>query len=257
MQNIRVITPQNVFIDLIIGSLGLRILSFILDVILLSIYIYGAIFFAFQVITDEAIGQVIVIILMLPAFFYSFWSEYVFNGQTIGKMVCGIKVIKLDGFAPGFIEYAIRWVFRVIDFWTFIFLISIFNWEFFGLAFFLSGWVAVISIITSSDGQRIGDRVAGTCVVKIKKRENISITIMENIQENYQPTYPEVVKLSDNDARIIKDTFIIAKKNRDYRTIKKLRLKLEEVMQIIANEEDIIFIEKVMKDFNYFTKDLS
>lgn len=78
------------------------------------------------------------------------------------------------------------------------------------------------------------------------------------MKEDYKPTYPTVIKLSDNDARIIKDTFGIAKTSRDYKTLTKLREKILEVIELKEMKEktDIDFISTVLKDYNYYTQNM-
>lgn len=69
------------------------------------------------------------------------------------------------------------------------------------------------------------------------------------------PTYPSVIKLSDNDIRIIKETYKTASKFNDYKTLIKLRSKILEVTQIKSvhkSEKDLISI--VLKDYNYYTQ---
>src|SRR5690625_6906644 len=76
------------------------------------------------------------------------------------------------------------------------------------------------------------------------------------IEENYVPRFPQVKLLTDKDARIIKDTFLIAKKKRDYATMRRLKRKLETVMDVQSDMRAQEFIETVMKDFNYYTQKL-
>jgi uncharacterized RDD family membrane protein YckC len=69
-------------------------------------------------------------------------------GQTVGKMLLGIKVVREDnGEVPGVGGAAIRTVLRLID----------------GLFFYL---VAFISVLASGKNQRLGDMVAHTLVVR-------------------------------------------------------------------------------------------
>jgi uncharacterized RDD family membrane protein YckC len=69
-------------------------------------------------------------------------------GQTVGKMLLGIKVVREDnGEAPGIGAAAIRTVLRLID----------------GFFFYL---VAFISVLASGRNQRLGDMVAHTLVVR-------------------------------------------------------------------------------------------
>jgi uncharacterized RDD family membrane protein YckC len=70
------------------------------------------------------------------------------RGQTLGKMLLGIKVVREDnGEVPGLGAAAIRTVLRLID----------------GLFFYLVGFIA---ILISSKNQRLGDMAANTLVVR-------------------------------------------------------------------------------------------
>ncbi len=69
-------------------------------------------------------------------------------GQTVGKMLLGIKVVREDtGGVPGLGPAAIRSVLRIAD-------------------GFLSYLVAFIAVLASAKNQRLGDMVANTLVVK-------------------------------------------------------------------------------------------
>src|SRR5690606_18929261 len=173
-------------------------------------------------------------------------------------------VVKLDGYKAGFSEYFTRWAFRFIDFWTGSFMLLFFIPMFgedtayilSGLLFMLSGLVAFIAILRTRNSQRLGDIVAGTTVLKVREKHSINITILEEIKDTYVPKYSQVMRLTDNDARIIKDTFVLAKKNNDRVTLNRLRSRLETVMDVQADQPDVEFIDTVMKDFNYYTQKL-
>lgn len=278
MQNIQIKTPLNVNVNIQHAGVGWRFLSFIIDIVVIYLYIIilsksfsilglsGAIW---NQNPDDYYDlntflEIIYTILLFPVLFYSLWTEYVFNGQTVGKMICKTRVVKLNGYHAGFTEYFTRWAFRLVDFWTgafmILFFIPIFGEEtsyiLAGMMMMGSGMVAFFSIIRTKNSQRIGDIVAGTTVLKLREKHSMDITILEDIRESYVPIYSQVIKLTDNDARIIKDTFVIARKNRDYATLKRLRTKLETVMEVEGKGEDAEFIDTVMKDFNYYTQKL-
>ncbi len=278
MDFIKIKTPLNVNVDIQHAGVGWRILAFGIDFILICVYVFflSRIFFdLFGASTSfyeeaelhydiqEFLGMVYTL-LLFPAIFYSLWTEFLFNGQTFGKMICGIKVVKLDGYKAGFSEYFTRWAFRFIDFWTgsfmLLFFIPMFGEEtayiLSGLLLMLSGSVAFISILRTKNSQRLGDIVAGTTVLKVREKHSIDITILEEIKDTYVPRYSQVMRLTDNDARIIKDTFVLARKNNDLVTLQRLRSKLENVMDIQSDQPDTEFIDTVMKDFNYYTQKL-
>ncbi|MBT8272279.1 MAG: RDD family protein, partial [Bacteroidia bacterium] len=151
-----------------------------------------------------------------------------------------IKVVKIDGYQASLADFVVRWFFRIVD-------LNI-----------MSGVIAMIAIVTSPRNQRLGDMTAGTSVITLKNNVNINHTILEEIKEGYQPTYPNVIRLSDNDARIIKDTFRIARKTKDYKTLIKLRNKIKEVVEIkdVKQSNDVEFIKTILKDYNYYTQNM-
>ncbi|MET0946707.1 MAG: RDD family protein, partial [Flavobacterium sp.] len=183
--------------------------------------------------------RAVVFIISFPILIYTITLESVFEGQTFGKKLLKIKVVKIDGYQAGFGDYFIRWFFRLVDF-------SI-----------MGGMVALISIVTSKKSQRLGDMAAGTAVITLKNRINISHTILEEIGTSYVPTYPLVIKLSDNDMRIIKETFQKAVKKNDHEIIYKLVAKIESVTGIKNQSGDNSdFIKVVLKDYNYYTQNM-
>lgn len=278
MSTVQIKTPFNVNLAAQAAGVGRRVLAFVLDIIFIVIYIVVVSYVFNNLLgmkipvyeTEElnqdwyGFTQVIYTVLLFPAFFYSLWTEYILNGQTFGKKICKIRVVKLDGYRAGFSEYFTRWAFRFIDFWTALFMLLFFI-PVFGeeisltlsmMLFLVSGIIAFVLVAQTKNSQRLGDIIAGTTVLKLKEKKSIAITILEEIQDTYIPTYSQVLKLSDNDARIIKDTFIRAKRNRDTKTLLKLRTKLESVMEVTSTQKDVEFIDTVMKDFNYYTQKL-
>lgn len=239
MSELQINTTQNVKINFVSSGVGERVLAFLLDSVIKFGYILLLNKFAGAFQNMDEWSQIGVnTLLSFPVIFYTLVLESILDGQTIGKKALSIRVVKLDGFQATFSDYVVRWFFRIIDIYLF------------GLGFFV--------ILFSKKNQRIGDMAAGTALVLLKSNIDISHTILEDLNDNYKPYYPSVIKLSDNDARIIKDTFIIAKRNKDYRTMIKLREKIIEVAQIknIRHSRDVDFISTILKDYNYYTQDM-
>ena len=164
------------------------------------------------------------------------------EGQTIGKRVMKTKVVKIDGYQASFGDYLIRWVVRIVDIYLLIAAL---------------GAIGTIAIVASKNAQRLGDMAAGTAVISLKNKFTIDSTILENIGESYQPIYPMVVKLSDNDMRIIKNSFTVAEKKKDTETLRKLRIKIEEVTGTKnVSGNDIDFIKTILKDYNFYTQNI-
>ena len=248
MSELSINTTQNVKINFKSASVGERIGAYFLDLIIKIAYgIVVSMIFFYWLNIDRLMTNLdnwsrvsIILFLYFPIIIYSITLESIFEGQTIGKKLTKIKVVKIDGYQAGFGDYLMRWFFRLVD-------ISIF-----------SGIIALISVISSKKSQRLGDMVAGTSVITLKNKINISHTILEEIGEAYVPTYPLVIKLSDNDMRIIKETFQRAEAKNDYEIIYKLVSKIENVTgiknQSTGNPTD--FIRTVLKDYNFYTQNM-
>lgn len=247
MSELSINTTQNVKINFKAASAGERIGSHFIDLgikIAYIIVIWGFVFYWLQLdrlldSLDSWSRMTILLLLYFPVIIYSITLESIFEGQTIGKKIVKIKVVKIDGYQAGFGDYLMRWFFRLID-------LSIF----FGI-------IALVTVIMSKKGQRLGDMAAGTSVITLKNKINISHTILEEIGEAYIPTYPLVIKLTDNDMRIIKETFLKADVKDDYETIHKLVAKIESVTGIknqSGNSKD--FLRTILKDYNFYTQNM-
>lgn len=245
MTQLSINTTQNVNINFTAASIGDRILAYLLDFLAKMAYaivIYSIFFYALGV--NKLLDKMdnwsrisILVLFYMPVIFYSLILESLLEGQTLGKKLMKIKVVKIDGYQASFGDYLMRWVFRIVD-------IS-----------FSGGIVGLIAIISSEKSQRLGDMTAGTSVITLKNNININHTILEEIDGGYIPTYPLVIKLSDNDARIIKETYHNARANRDFQMLSRLKMKVEEVTGIrnqSGNDED--FIKTILKDYNYYTQ---
>jgi hypothetical protein len=81
-------------------------------------------------------------------------------------------------------------------------------------------------------------------------------TILENIKEDYVPTFPQVIALSDNDMRIIKDNYLKALRVDDRQIISKLSDKIKGILTLEVDPTKMTerqFIGVVIKDYNYYT----
>lgn len=266
MANLSVKTTFNTHLKLKADTIGKRILAYIIDVGVILLYVKLLDFFLsfFHVDLLDSFGSDASRIAwgwqslaILPIMFYTLIWEVSTGGYTPGKYATKIKVVKVDGFQPTFVEFFIRWIFRMIDIYCLLIVaISFGNWVAGIFGFYTLGIVGLISMARNKRGQRIGDLVAGTSVIRTNVQHGLDITILKELSEEYKPTYSQVLKLSDNDARIIKETYENAKKNKNEKLIRKLVTKLEDVMGIKNDLPNRQFIDIVLKDFNYYTQDM-
>ena len=64
-----------------------------------------------------------------------------------------------------------------------------------------------------------------------------------------------VIKLSDNDVRIIKETYETSLKSADFVMISKLQAKIEAVTGIKSvSANATAFVDTVLHDYNYYTQ---
>lgn len=248
MSEIQIATTQNVNINFISAEIGERILAIFFDILIKSAYIGLTSWFLFgltelgEVIfsNDMWSNMAVFIILGLPVIFYSLILETFIGGQTIGKKLVKIQVVKIDGYQAGFPDFLIRWVMRLVD-------VNLFF-----------GVIGLVSMGSTKNQQRLGGLASGTAVISMKNKINISHTILQEVKEDYVPTYYSVIKLSDNDVRIIKENYERAKAISDHKTLLKLKNKITDVINEQPKEDGRIgkFIETIIKDYNHITKNM-
>jgi uncharacterized RDD family membrane protein YckC len=234
MQTIKVRTTQNVFIEYPIGSVGDRILAFLLDRLILIAYTIFIV--ALFLNANMEVAWIWMMVLGLPWLFYHLLFEIFMNGQSPGKRVMKIKVVRLDGTPPTIGNYIMRWVFSFIDYYV------------------LSGVIAVVIIAMGGKGQRLGDVVAGTSVVKLTEQKEItSSEIFVSPEETYVPTFQQVIQLTENDIELIQRALEV---NRDQGNAQPLMVVTERIKSLLGIQTDlppIKFLYTIIKDFNHIT----
>ena len=203
MSKIQIKTTQNILLAFEPASIGERMGAFAIDFVLIMGYGYlvNAIMklFYYNSISNPWEFFATYLVLMLPAVFYPLVAESLMQGQTVGKRIMKIRVLKIDGYQASFGDFFIRWLFTLVEVDLFM------------------GSAALISIISSKYSQRLGDFAAGTAVITERNKMNISHTILEELSYTYQPlfTQAEVLLFSDQDAQTIKNYLALALKSKN------------------------------------------
>lgn len=233
MDNIRIHTTQNVDIEYQLASIGDRILATLLDYLFFLAYFLLIVLIAS--LTSWALfdSMAIVSILVLPILFYDLICEVFFQGKSFGKMIMKIKVVMLDGTQANFGAYLLRWLLRIIDMRLF------------------GGALALIAILINGKGQRIGDMAAGTTVIKMKQKVQLSDTIFNKLKPDYTLIFPEVSRLTDNDVAIIKEVMQVCVRSNNFGAIDKLVLKTKTTMGVTSDLPHSQFLSAVIQDYNY------
>lgn len=239
MSNLQINTTQNVNLDYKIVGVGERIIAFLIDGFILYLYtiLVQLIGDAIGYVFDDSWTQIgLVGLIFLPAMCYSLLMHSLFNGRTVGKMLLQIRVVRVDGTPVHWSHLLVRWMLRLVDIWLFF------------------GSVGILSILFTDKKQRLGDAAAGTVVISTKNNIKVSHTILEEVEETYVPTFLNVTLLTDKDVRLIKETYQLAKRSGDYKTMKVLRDKVEGLLGSSSNLYDNQYIDTVIKDYNFYTQ---
>lgn len=234
MQTVRVRTTQNVLIDYPLASIGDRILGHLIDRIILIAYSVAV--FAALASAEIDLWYVWVILLALPWLFYSVLFEIFMNGQTPGKQLMKTKVVRLNGTPAAVGDYLVRWIFSLVDFYV------------------LSGAIALVAVAVGGKGQRVGDMVAGTSVVKlIEQREISAKEVFVAPEETHVPTFTQVTQLSDKDIELIQRALEV---NRDHGNGQPVMVITEKIKSLLGIQTDlppVKFLYTIIKDYNSLT----
>ena len=94
---------------------------------------------------------------------YTPTMEILNNGQTVGKMALGTRVLTLHGDTPDVVDYLIRWCFRLVE------------------IYFSAGGLAGTLVMSGRQGQRLGGILSNTTVVKLSPRKRFTLKSLDEI----------------------------------------------------------------------------
>jgi uncharacterized RDD family membrane protein YckC len=217
-----------------LGSVGDRILGHLIDRVILILY---TIFIVALLLSVEVeTGYIWLLLLGFPWLLYNVLFEIFMNGQTPGKQMMKTKVVRLDGTPPTVGDYIMRWIFGFVDFYI------------------LSGAIAVIIIAMGGKGQRLGDVVAGTSVVKLIEQQQISAEkVFVAAEEEYTPTFSQVINLTEKDIELIQRAL---EANRDQGNVQPAIMITEKIKSLLSIQTDmppVKFLYTIIKDYQTIT----
>lgn len=238
MEEFQIETAQNVGIQQNVANLGDRLLAYLLDTLIIGLYIFGMIMIMISIDLDMRDFWALWLLVSLPAFLYYVLLETFWNGQTIGKYTMKTRVVKLDGSKPSFANYFVRWILRIVD-------VSL-----------TSGGLAVLTILIRGNGQRVGDIAAGTTVISEKVKLTINDTLLKEIPSDYVPTYSQVTVFKDDEMQLIKNLYDQAITKGQHNIILSLYNRMIKVMEVEPLQKPIEFVDTAIKDYNYYTQNM-
>jgi uncharacterized membrane protein SpoIIM required for sporulation/uncharacterized RDD family membrane protein YckC len=189
-------TPELVVVSYTLAGVGSRIAAGLIDLLVCAALLLGVIMLAVFVgspVSPEEIGRSnastawasAVVVFMQFAILWGYYllCEGLFDGQTLGKRILGLRAVRDGGYSVGFAASAVRNLMRIID------LQPLFTYL-----------VGIAGIAISKSGKRLGDVVAGTIVVR-EAMVKQPISRAESIAET-EPA-PATALLSDAEYQLL------------------------------------------------------
>ncbi len=243
MKSIEVKTTQNVVLEYELADLRDRAIAFLIDQVVLFVGIWVVSMVAFLGFNmSGTAADVFLTFIGLVYVFYSLVMEMFNNGQSVGKMVMKIQVIKTIGGQATFSDYTARWAFRLIDIFGSV------------------GGVASILVASSAKAQRLGDIVANTAVIKLMPKMNLKLNDVLAIksQDSYKPMYIQAKQLEEVDVLLIKSTLERYRQFRNpahQQAVISLAAKTKSLLGVVpAAQNDVQFLQTVLNDYVVLTR---
>ncbi len=198
-------TPERVEIHYVLANVGNRFLAAAIDHLIqlgagLGVFVIAGIMSSWSLLDgmDTWTAALTVLLVFTIYWGYFVFFETIWSGQTPGKRIMRLRVVREDGRPVRFFEVFVRNLLRVaLD-----------------LQPFLSYAIGVVAIIFSPRSKRVGDYVAGTVVVKERATEAPSLDQIIKISEIEQqraervaPFSADIRQLTERELRAV-ETFL-------------------------------------------------
>lgn len=230
-----IVTSQYVSISQTPAGLSDRFLAKFLDMFILFVYSMFFWYFSFMFVwANDWLRFITTVVWLLSVTMYDLLFEVSNNGQSPGKRLMHIRVVKTDGTQPTLGNYALRWLLLMVDMWFYA--------------------VGAIFIITTKRRQRIGDMAAGTMVIKLDAFRKLSVNLDEfaYAQPDYKPSYPQAENLSYGQADLIERTLQSSHPQRG-KQLEELARKVQTTLGVTPREKyPEEFLTHFIHDYQYF-----
>lgn len=261
MGKISIPTSFNIDLEFEGAPFHLRMFAWIMDVFLQVCYLLVA-FNVFAIARDNGgynrydlwSWQ---LLILLPVFCYHLILELFWNGQSVGKKILGLRVVNDNGGKPSPAQYMIRWLLRSSDLTVPIIIIAILTANF---AYLQALWITslmfladLILIAVDKASKRLGDLAAGTLLIKVKSRGSLQDTIFMEVEDDYTPLFPQVMRLSDRDINTIKGILDAGRKSGNWQMVENAAERVKKVLMIEDTMPAYDFLDTLLKDYNYLS----
>ncbi len=152
-------TPEQINLNFQKAGIGSRFYAALIDTGLLLLIVLIGSYFNEKLINElqGVFGNWLAAIsgIVVFALFWGYYMafEIITNGQSPGKRLLGLRVMKVGGYPISFADSAIRNLVRIVDFLPFCYCIG------------------MTAMLINGNWQRLGDLAAGTLVVKTSRKK--------------------------------------------------------------------------------------
>lgn len=170
-------TPEGVVFNLHLAGPVLRFSAWLIDLLIIIVLLNTVSYLVniLRVISPELGTAFNVIAYFVLIVGYAIFCEWLWRGQTVGKRLFRIRVVDELGLKLRFSQILLRNLLRVLDAFPFLYLVG-------GTALFLS-----------RKYQRLGDLVAGTVVIRMKRQVEPDIHEIIRGKYNSLRAYPHLI----------------------------------------------------------------
>lgn len=154
------VTGEAVALDLPPASLGARIASGLIDLVVTVLLMLAVImlFLVAALSTDAALAQVALVGTLITVFLvFPTTMETLTHGRSLGKLALGLRTVRDDAGPISFQHAFVRSLVGVVEIYAF------------------TGVPAFFSALVSSRGKRLGDYAAGTYVVRDRVKLRLTV----------------------------------------------------------------------------------
>ena len=145
-----IVTPEAVLLDFELAGIASRSVAFGIDFAVQLIALIGFfVIIGFVAVGSELFAIVVLLVGLISILFgYPVLMETFNGGKTLGRMAVGTRVVTVEGAPVRFRHSFLRALLGIVD------------------LYLTAGTVAVVTALLNGRGQRVGDLVAGTMVIR-------------------------------------------------------------------------------------------
>lgn len=255
MSTVNFESSQYVSVEFSLAGTGQRLLAAMIDMAVFLIYFIVMIAF----FGDSLIFSVSnyadffwLLLIKAPWILYNPMCEYFMHGQTLGKYIVGIRVVTMNGDRPKLKEVFTRWIFKGEFLWISTSMMI--------LIWLGMGIVSIAVIGLSTYKQRLADVLSNTIVIKTKLSNMYQLKDILSIKDssNHEIQYPQVIRFTDEDMMLIKNTIVRLRKHPTPATIKFGQELCNETARLMGIEpvetKRMEFLQNVLQDYVVLTR---